>query len=71
MGRKANNGTLTVREAEILSLIHEGLSSRDMAKRLFVSYRTIGFHINNAYEKIGVHNRVNAARWYRENGAGR
>lgn len=45
---------LTDREMEILQLIGEGLSSRDIAERLFLSPHTIGTHRENLKRKIGL-----------------
>ena len=53
---------LTKRENEILGLIAQGLSSKEVAAALFVSKRTIDFHLANTYEKLQVSNRVQAFR---------
>jgi len=51
---------LTKRELEILSLIVEGHSSKKVADLLFVSKRTVDFHLDNIYEKLHVTNRMQA-----------
>ena len=51
---------LTKREIEILSLIVEGHSSKQVADMLFVSKRTVDFHLDNIYEKLDVKNRMQA-----------
>jgi ATP/maltotriose-dependent transcriptional regulator MalT len=51
---------LTRREIEILSLIVEGHSSKKVAELLFVSKRTVDFHLDNIYEKLQVSNRMQA-----------
>lgn len=51
---------LTKRETEILSLIVEGHSSKVVAELLFVSKRTVDFHLDNIYEKLQVTNRMQA-----------
>jgi DNA-binding CsgD family transcriptional regulator len=53
---------LTKRELEVLSLVIEGKSSKDVADTLFVSKRTIDFHLANIYDKLQVTNRVQAFR---------
>lgn len=53
---------LTKREVEVLSLIAQGFSSKEAADRLYVSKRTIDFHLGNIYEKLEVSNRVQAFR---------
>jgi len=53
---------LTKREVEVLSLISSGSSSREAAEALFVSKRTVDFHLANIYDKLQVNNRVQAFR---------
>ena len=54
--------TLTDREVEVLSLVLEGKSSKEVAQTLFLSKRTIDFHLARIYEKLNVSNRVQAIR---------
>jgi DNA-binding CsgD family transcriptional regulator len=53
---------LTKREIEVLTLVIEGKSSKEVADQLFVSKRTVDFHLANIYEKLDVQNRVQAFR---------
>ncbi len=53
---------LTKREIEILSLIAQGHSSKEAADALYVSKRTVDFHLSNIYDKLQVNNRVQAYR---------
>ena len=53
---------LTPTEIKVLSLIAQGLSSKEAAERLIVSKRTVDFHLANIYEKLLVNNRVQALR---------
>ncbi|HEY1075871.1 MAG TPA: LuxR C-terminal-related transcriptional regulator, partial [Fontimonas sp.] len=56
---------LTEREREILVYLGNGVSNKEMARRLFVSENTIKFHLKNVYSKLGVSSRlqaINAAR---------
>ena len=53
---------LTKREVQILSLVAQGYTSQEVADQLFVSARTVGFHLANVYEKLEVSNRVQAFR---------
>ena len=53
---------LTKRELEVLSLVIEGKSSKDVADELYVSKRTVDFHLANIYDKLQVSNRVQAFR---------
>lgn len=54
---------LTAREAEVLGLIAAGLSNGKIAAELFIGEATVKTHINNAFAKIGVRNRVEAVRY--------
>jgi DNA-binding NarL/FixJ family response regulator len=65
MARKARRrakaaSALTRREREVLELIAEGLTTRQMASRLKLSERTIETHIANLYGKLEVNSRVQA-----------
>lgn len=51
---------LTPREVEVLGQLAMGKPSSQIAEELFVSRRTIDFHIRQIYEKLGVHNRMAA-----------
>lgn len=53
---------LTKREIEVLSLIAQGHSSKEAADVLYVSKRTVDFHLANIYDKLQVNNRVQAFR---------
>jgi len=52
---------LSEREREVLQLIAEGLTNRQIAQKLFLSPNTIRVHASNIYAKLGVHNRTQAA----------
>jgi two-component system nitrate/nitrite response regulator NarL len=49
---------LTVRELEIMRLVAEGLSNKQVARRLALSEGTVKIHLHNIYQKIGVANRT-------------
>jgi len=51
---------LTEREIELLSLIAEGLSNQEIARRLFISLPTVKWHTSNIYGKLGVRSRTQA-----------
>ena len=52
---------LTTREQEVLCLAARGHSNAAIADELFVTPQTVKFHLSNAYRKLGVHNRTEAA----------
>jgi LuxR family maltose regulon positive regulatory protein len=51
---------LSERELEVLRLVAEGLTNREIASRLFVSLNTVKAHTRNMYGKLGVHSRTGA-----------
>jgi two-component system, NarL family, nitrate/nitrite response regulator NarL len=56
---------LTAREREIVGLIGEGLSNKEIARRLFISLPTVKNHVHNILEKLHVHRRYEAVAWLR------
>jgi DNA-binding NarL/FixJ family response regulator len=59
---------LTRREREILALVAEGHSNRDLARMLWVTEQTVKFHLSNIYRKLDVANRTEASRWAHRHG---
>jgi two-component system, NarL family, response regulator DegU len=53
--------SLTKRELEILHLVAEGLSNDEIAKKIFISEKTVKTHLTNIFDKLQVHNRFKAA----------
>lgn len=51
------DAVLTPREAELLSLLTEGLSNRELGQRLFISEATVKTHLAHIYAKLGVETR--------------
>jgi DNA-binding CsgD family transcriptional regulator len=52
---------LTPRELEVLRLLIEGRSNRQIAEQLFISGKTASVHVTNILAKLGVHSRLEAA----------
>ncbi|MEM6107683.1 LuxR C-terminal-related transcriptional regulator [Mycobacterium sp. 050272] len=51
-------GALTPTEHDVVRLVGEGLANNDIAKRLFISPRTVQSHLTHVYNKLGVSSRV-------------
>ncbi len=62
---------LTPREMEVIQLLTEGLSNKEIARLLSVSPRTVNFHLDNIYSKLGVNSRTEAAIYALRHGWGR
>jgi DNA-binding CsgD family transcriptional regulator len=54
---------LTRRELEVVRLMAQGLTNREIARRLFISERTVDGHLEHVREKLGVSTRAQIASW--------
>jgi DNA-binding NarL/FixJ family response regulator len=59
---RSDDGQLTHREREVLSIAAEGLTARQIADRLGVRERTVTTHLSRIYSKLGVRTRIAALR---------
>lgn len=59
--RREGVAGLTAREIEVLTLVARGLSNKEIARRLFISPKTVGNHVEHIYTKIGATNRATAS----------
>jgi DNA-binding CsgD family transcriptional regulator len=66
--RKREELGITPRELEILGLVGQGLSNREIAGKLFVSENTVKTHCSRTFEKLGAKRRTQAVQLGRELG---
>ena len=66
-GRRAD--VLSRRESEVMALVAQGLTSRDIGGHLFLSPRTVEMHVQNSLDKLGCRTRAEAVRRLTELGA--
>jgi len=54
---------LSHREAEVAELVSKGLSNKEVAGQLFVTEKTVKFHLTNIYKKMAVKSRAQLIVW--------
>jgi DNA-binding NarL/FixJ family response regulator len=67
-GRSVFESALTSREVEVLSLVADGLSRDEIGRRLFISPKTVGTHIERIFKKLGAHTRAQAVAFAYQHG---
>jgi DNA-binding CsgD family transcriptional regulator len=70
VGGNASAYGLTERELEVLALVADGLTNKEIAAELFISAKTASVHVSNVMRKLGVTNRREAGRVAAELGLG-
>ena len=65
---EAHPAGLSDREVEVLRLVASGMTNAEVAGRLFLSPRTVDWHVSSIYRKLGLHSRTEAARFAAEQG---
>jgi two-component system response regulator NreC len=63
VGREDSYETLTDREREVLQLITEGYSNREVAEQLHISVKTVGVHRINLMHKLNIHNMTELTKY--------
>jgi DNA-binding NarL/FixJ family response regulator len=61
---------LSDREADVLQLLAQGMTNKDIAQTLILSVRTVEAHLRNIFGKLGVRSRTEAALWATKHGYG-
>ena len=64
----AERSDLTSREHAMLEAVARGLSTKAISRELWISEKTVKFHLTNIYRKLGVHNRTGAMRYAFDHG---
>ena len=59
---------LTPRELEILQLVLAGKTNRAIAREIYISEKTVEFHLDHIYNKIGARTRLMAGLWALQQG---
>ena len=62
-GETTPEDPLSPRELEVVTLIAEGLTSEEIAEKLYISKKTVDRHRANMLEKLGMRNRVELTRY--------
>src|SRR5829696_5142297 len=63
---ETNPAGLSAREAEVLHLVATELTNAEVAEKLFLSSRTVDWHLSSIYRKLGLHSRTEATRFAAE-----
>jgi len=68
---KGNDKCLTKREKEVIALVVEGLSNKEIAEKLFISVRTVDSHKNNIMQKLNLKSSVELVKYAIKNNLAR
>lgn len=63
LGRAQARGPLTARKREIVRFVAQGMTSREIARRLSISERTVDAHLEQTRNELGLHSRAQIAAW--------
>jgi DNA-binding NarL/FixJ family response regulator len=55
---------LTAQEREVAGLVARGATNKEVATDLFVSAKTVEFHLSNVYRKLGIRSRTELVRYF-------
>jgi len=65
-GKLVNAVRMTKREREIIALIADGLSNKEIAQKLNIATHTVKSHVHNIMEKLALHTRLQIAKFSHE-----
>jgi DNA-binding NarL/FixJ family response regulator len=68
-GKKTSAVKMTKREREIIALIADGLSNKEIAFRLNIATHTVKSHVHNVMEKLALHSRLQIAKFMHDDSA--
>lgn len=63
LARRPDRPTLSAREREVAERVAKGMTNEEIARELGISRRTVDRHLANAYARLGLHSRVELARY--------
>lgn len=67
-GKEGAEGSITVRQREVLKLVAEGLSTKEIARRLDLSVKTVDTHRTNLMNQLNIHDLAGLVRYAIRNG---
>ncbi len=67
----ASLSDLTARELEILQLVIAGKTNKAIASEIYISKKTVEFHLDHIYTKLGIRTRLMVGIWAIQHGMGR
>jgi two-component system response regulator NreC len=67
--QRLGQGALSSRESDVVSLLQRRLCDKEISSLLGISERTVRFHLQNVFNKLGVHDRHSVIEWVRTEGA--
>ncbi len=68
---RSGQGAFSSRENEIVGLLQRRLCDKEISSALGISERTVRFHLQNLFQKLGVHDRYSVVEWARATGVER
>ena len=64
--RNCRRENLPKREQQVVELISQGFSNKEIAQKTGLSLNTVKVYVSHVYQRLGISGRVNLANWYRD-----